>query len=97
MMIFVFQGPVTNTNLTSAIANLTNIVKPNYSATSNYANWWQRVQSGALEPIIPKPWLSPISDIFIGGLPSVLVSREVMASGRWASHAKARLRQCIIK
>ena len=46
-----------------------------------------------LEVIYPIPWLGP-SKQFVGGLPSVLVSREVVSDGRLAEQLKAVLADC---
>lgn len=46
-----------------------------------------------LEVINPIPWLGP-SKQFVGGLPSVLVSREVVSDGRLAEQLKAVLADC---
>ncbi|TNV81423.1 hypothetical protein FGO68_gene14355 [Halteria grandinella] len=95
-MSYVFQGPSTNANLTQFTTALTNAIKPTTSSTTSYANWWLLVQNKALEPIWPFAYLTPSSD-YIGGLPSVLVSREVMSNGKWAAYAKARIRECLTR
>ena len=94
--IYIFQGAASNSNLTKSVTDFIKVIKPAASTKTNYANWWKRAQNVALEPIYPTPVFYPTNSTD-GGLPSVLISREIMASGLWAADVKARVRGCITK
>ena len=94
----VFMGPPDNPELTGRLAALDAMAwVPGVNLTSKvvtpYKDQWARASGYKLEPIFPVPWLGP-SKNFLGGLPSVLVSRPAAADGRLAARLKASLADC---
>ena len=77
---YFYQGPSTDAYFKNSIANLTAVLKPNITNTTGYATPWSFVQTLAAEYLIPVNMMAPTSQ-FVGGIPSVFVSRDVVASG----------------
>lgn len=88
-VMYAFQGPQDDPDVVAAVTNLTTgdafagipsaALAPQ---VSNYSNWYEYVETD-LEPIMPWPWLASHGsgrDRTVGGLPSVLVTRERLAA-----------------
>jgi ribonuclease T2 len=58
-----------------------------------FKSQWERATSYPLEPITPVPWTGP-SETRVGGVASVLVPREQVASGTLAKVTKETLNGC---
>ena len=72
---YVYQGPEDDPYFIDKIKNITSIQKTEYNFIYGYRDWWTRVKNQPLEPIYPIPIL-PASVKTLGGLPSVLISRD---------------------
>jgi hypothetical protein len=72
---YVYQGPDDDPYFLDAIRNITSIQKSEYALRYGYRDWWNKIKNQSLEPIYPIPVLSA-SEKTLGGLPSVLVSRD---------------------
>lgn len=95
----VFMGPPDTLELTDRLAALAAAlagvsgVNVTSRTVTPFKDQWARASGYKLEPIFPVPWLGP-SKTFLGGLPSVLVSRPVAEDGRLAARLKASLADC---
>ena len=72
---------------------MTNIQTPSYYLVENFTNWWERAKTYNLETITPVQVLSP-SDKTLGGLPSVLISREKVSNGDLSKLIIERMMEC---
>lgn len=75
------------------LANMTSILRPSTQNITAYANWYNKVGSQPLEPIYP--WnLGQPNEGSVGGLPSVLISRQTVENGKLSAFIKQRLDEC---
>ena len=90
---YVFQGPQTEGNATWL--QVMQQLPQGFQAIHTYANWWEKLQSQALEPIVPVATMAP-NDHYVGSVPSVLVERDRVASGDVAKQVKFAVQQCAL-
>eukprot|EP00128_Syssomonas_multiformis_P015449 Colp12_sorted_trinity150504_noHs@21281 len=71
-------------------------MKPVQYVANHYDTWYQEMIKQDLEAVIPVDLFKDTHDA-VGGVPSVLLSREVLASGRVQKQLKERLQDCTAK
>ena len=76
-----YLGASTDPELANAWDELMALAPNGTDGRTTYDQYWTYFQNGAIERIITLNWLDP-SPTSLGGLPSVLVPRDVVASGR---------------
>jgi hypothetical protein len=72
---------------------MTDVQMPAVNTLDSYSNWYERVSKQPLEPIYPISVLKN-SNRTLGGLPSVLISREKILSGSFKNFLMERMMEC---
>ena len=94
MLSYVYQGNYTEALFNNTIDSLLSIVgNPQDSDMSSYSDFYQYVEQKDLEPIVAVPIMGPTAS-YVGGIPSVMVSREKVSSGQLMSYVVDRLNAC---
>jgi len=88
--IYVFQGPP-GIEVNDTWFSMT-YMEPLYVTGGEVANWWEVAVNYSLEPIIPVQYMK--NNDSVGSVPSVLVGRDMVASGLVATTVKAGLDIC---
>ena len=101
-IMYVFQGGPTDATFvadTSALSAGLNAVQSGFGTltTVNVANFSAAMRAQSVETIIPVGWIGPSGGAsgFAGGLPSVLVQRDKLASSALQAHILARAKDCV--
>ena len=63
-----------------------------FQSATTFTTWWDVLVGQGLEPIVPFGYMSP-TDNFVGGVPSVCVSRDQVNDGSLGSLLKTRVAQ----
>eukprot|EP00128_Syssomonas_multiformis_P015447 Colp12_sorted_trinity150504_noHs@18271 len=92
----VYQGKPTDEAFVQVQSKLNGIMKPVQYVANHYDTWYQEMIKQDLEAVIPVDLFKDTHDA-VGGVPSVLLSREVLASGRVQKQLKERLQDCTAK
>jgi hypothetical protein len=82
---YVYQGAKTESVFLERIGNLTNGTKHDSQTMDTYERWADFMKKKPLDPLYTKNYLIPTKDN-IGGIPSVLVNRSMIESGKFLKY-----------
>ena len=89
--LYVYKGPQTDEDFTYNWNQKVSQGFILYQDVSEYSTWWNYVKQKALEPILDIGWLDSIPGEFVGGVPSVTVSREMVSNGTLGNFLSQKL------
>ena len=96
---YVFHGPKSDPDFDKYTKRLTSLLPPSpvtNVTVASFETYWEFAKNYTLEYITPVSSLPPIPDKSVGGVPSVLLSRESLQNGDAARAIVKTLRDCLL-
>lgn len=90
---YIFMGGQKDQRFLDGIANVTKGFTPTWMTIDNFSDWYKYVQAQEVDPIYPWGLLQP-NENYVGGVPSVLITREVIESKAYLNYLVSVVKQC---